>query len=236
MDPNRFDRLTQALTATLSRRGVGRALAGLPFGGPLALRGLAGAERVDAKKKTAKKCRGCCLANGNPCKKKGRTCKTGNCLNAPFTIVANWTVTADHDTYLFVPPENDTTGPSPHINYSCNEGNSTCEGEYPFACVDGDVQSSGDEETTIYTLLKGTYEYWIDLYQVTLAGELTIILLGQNGRIVRQWQNPANPTADQKGWHVFDINGNTGSVNSIDDLIGDTMPAGAHNPNTYVCP
>jgi hypothetical protein len=57
----------------------------------------------------------------------------------------------------------------------------------------------------------------------------------KNGRIVRQFENPATGNSEE-GWHVFDIDGKTGAITSIDELIGGGVPEGAHDPSTEVCP
>jgi len=61
------------------------------------------------------------------------------------------------------------------------------------------------------------------------------VLKDNGGRVVRQWLNPANP-GSENGWHVFDIDGTTGLITSIDELIDDGVPQGAHDPATDVCP
>jgi hypothetical protein len=65
--------------------------------------------------------------------------------------------------------------------------------------------------------------------------DLTVTLRNANGRALRSWTSPENATADQRGWHVFNIQGSTGSIISFDDLINDDLPTGAHDPNTDVC-
>jgi hypothetical protein len=153
--------------------------------------------------------------------------------------VAAWTTTSDHDTYVFVPQ--DVTGPfveSPYIDFDCNDSDDACEEEYPFVCVDEDEQDAGDEIATFYALLQGTYEYWIELDDPTPAGEVTVNLVNSAGNVIRSWSSPEVPNnPNQVGWHVFDIDGSTGIVTSVDvvDLSGD-MPNVAHSPNTDVCP
>jgi hypothetical protein len=157
-------------------------------------------------------------------------------MNAPFTIEAIWTEsTADHDTVLFVPQENEATGPFPFIHHGCNPDDG-CAATYPFACVSRDAQGPGNEITTVHELLPGTYEYWIELYTTTPASELTIVLKDSGGRVMRRWQNPANPVNKQVGWHVFDVDGRHGRVTAIDELIDEALERGAHDPNTNVCP
>jgi hypothetical protein len=47
---------------------------------------------------------------------------------------------------------------------------------------------------------------------------------------------PRKPGEEQAVWRVFDIDGRTGRVTSIDELIADRTPQTAHDPDTYVCP
>ena len=61
-------------------------------------------------------------------------------------------------------------------------------------------------------------------------------LRAKNGRVVRSWVSPANPsTTDQIGWHVFDFDGKTGSVRSINQVINNSVPQ-VHELHTDVCP
>jgi hypothetical protein len=249
MDPHRFDMVTRSLRDVASRRVVVRALTGAGLGLWSARLTTAAPKRQAMRKRKSgatpkstgnakpKPKKGLCKRDGSKCRIPGQGCKKRFCLDAPFTIEAKWTQTADHDTYLFVPAENETTGPSPYIYFPCRADNSDCEEAYPFACVSGDVTVSGAEITTIHQVLPGTYEYWIELAPTTLAGELTIVLKDDGGRVVRKWTNPANPSQMvQFGWHVFDVDGATGRVTSIDNLADAALPNGAHDPATDVCP
>lgn len=200
-----------------------------------ALLGLTRFEGGAAKKKGKGK-KKLCRPNGTRCGKPGKSCKKAFCLNGPFTIEANQNgASSPHDAYLFVPPENASTGPAPYLNFACNPGNSNGETAYPFADIDQELPDAGDGVTTIYKLLPGRYEYWIQLKDNTAAGALTIVLRDNGGRVVRQWQNPANSSGNQQAWHVFDIDGKQGTVASIDDQVDANLPSGVHNPYTFVC-
>jgi hypothetical protein len=235
MDQHRLPPLTRSLTSIPSRRDVLHALAAA--GLALGVARFPGS--AEAKKKRKRK-QALCRKDGSPCRKAGKTCKKGYCLSAPFTIEAKWTEsqTADHDTFLFVPPENATTGPTPYVTVGCNPTESNCETDvYPFVCVSQDARGPGDEVTTVRRLLDGTYEYWIGLDHLTLAGELTIVLRDSNGHVVRGWTNPANPsTQSGVSWHVFDIDGDDGRVTSIDEPIDGGPPQQVNEPSTEVCP
>ena len=228
-----FATLTRFLTDVPSRRSLlrGLAAAGVGWGvGHLP-------DTVEAKKKRRKKRRRkhqntgpLCTRNGGACAKLGKKCQSSFCLRAPFTISAIWQGDANHDTWLLVPPKDGATGPLPQIDYDCNESNSPCRTQYPFACVSNDESGPGDEITTIYERLPGTYAYWLALDPAP-AGELTVVLTARDGRVVRQWSSPAIASRLEGSWHVFDIDGETGRVTSVDAPLG-PFP----EPHTNVCP
>jgi hypothetical protein len=228
VNEHRIAVVTQSLTSVPSRRHVLRGLAGAVLG--LSVARLPEMARAKMRKK------GLCRQDGSPCKKPGTQCKKRYCLSAPFTIVAAWTEERDHDTYVFVPPQNAATGPAPYLDFLCNPEPTTCEEAYPFACVDGDEFESGDEVTTIHRLLSGRYEYWLDLYDPSPAGAATVTIKAGNGRIVRQWTSPDTTEFDSSAWHVFDVDGRHGRVADIDELAEGPMPDAAHDPFTTVCP
>ena len=238
MEPstNRFEAAPGAVSGFQSRRLLLRRLvgSGLGFWG-VRLTAPAGARRRSKRKKNAGK-GARCTRNGARCTRRGAACRERNCLRAPFTIEANWTESASaHDTFLFVPPRDGAIGPAPYISYACNQTNSACEEAYPFACVSQDAEGPGNEVTTVYRLLRGRYEYWIEIYESTPAAELTVVLNGSGGQVLREWTNPANVMDGDVGWHVFDVDAE-GRVTSIDELIDVNLPRGAHNPSTNVCP
>lgn len=138
-------------------------------------------------------------------------------------------------------PENAATGPAPQVYSSYNPGNSRCEEIYPFACVDKDEHEIGAEVTTIYRLLAGTYEYWIELDSQPDVpdGEMAVVLKNRSGRVVRQWARRADPAVNKLGWHVFDVDGRDGRVTTVDAVLTQAplyLPKGAHDPYTLVCP
>jgi hypothetical protein len=232
-----FVALTRALSGMPSRRHLlrGLAAAGLGLGvGQSGDDAAVGKKRNHKNKKRRKKNRPptgpLCTGRGEPCTDPGPDCRESFCLRAPFTIAATWQSQANHDTWLIVPPKDETTGPSPQIDYDCNQTNSPCAAQYPFACVSNDDQGPGNEITTIYQRLPGRYEYWISSDPAP-AGELTITLTDRDGRMVRTWSNPAITSAFINDWHVFDLDGATGRVTSVDAPPG-TFPV----PHTNVCP
>jgi hypothetical protein len=224
---SRLDLLTRRLDALFGRRAIVR-------GAALVAASISGVTGDDAVAKVRRRCR----RNGARCQKKSKQCQARFCLRAPVGIKAGWTnANGDHDSFLFVPRHGNSTDDSPYIHYNCTPGNSDCETEYPFACVSQDAYGPGDEITTIHQFLPGTYEYWIELDSATPAGEVTVFVRDADaGKLVRSWTSPANLTLGQRGWHVFDIDGATRSLTSIDQLIANKLPEGAHDPVTWVCP
>ena len=175
-----------------------------------------------------------CTPTGGKCHKKSQKCRSSNCLRAPFTVTAHWTnPDTDHDTLLFVPPEHADDPPESRvIPYGCPEATTRCEEAYPFACISEDARGPGDEITTFYKLLPGAYQYWVELGGESPRGDLTVVLRNRDGKLVRSWPSPANPSSvNEIGWHVFDINGATGSVKSVN-----TLPANGIPDYTIVCP
>ena len=229
---NHMAAVTRSLTHVPSRRALLRGLTGACLG--LAVSRLP--DSAEAKKRRTKRRRKnkdagpLCARNGEGCETHGDNCQARYCLKAPFTIEALRENGATHGTYLFVPPETGATGPSPYTHYYCGQDASACDERYPFACVNQDAQAPGNEIATIYELLPGIYEYWIDLINPATAGDLVIVLKDNGGRVVRQWPNPANTTARSLGWRVFDVDGD-GRVTSIDATL-----SGFYEPSTDVCP
>jgi hypothetical protein len=244
IDSHRFDQLARHLasvSASTPRRTLLRSAAtlGAALSGSALWSHAADARKRNKKKNKRKKKKGLCRTNGSTCTRKSKKCQAQNCLNTPFTIEAVWTnVNSDHDTFVFVPNEAGESFPSPAIDFGCNPEESACELDiYPFICVSQDARGPGDEVTTVRQLIPGTYEYWIELDDLSPAGDLTVTLRNANGRILRTWTSPENPNVNtQVGWHVFDINGQTKLITSIDQVIDDGLPDGAHDPNTDVCP
>ena len=215
MDDNRFDGLTRFLGGGATRRGAVALLAGVA-GATLA----AG----EAKKKKKKKpCKDCCLENGNACTT-GAACKSANCLKTPFTVQAKWGSTKKHFSWVLLP--HFAGQDLPYIDSDCNPGNSSCEDDrYPFICVDKTIAGPagagpGDEVATVRKLVADTYQYWVQLDPSSASGDVTVTLRRSNGGIVRSWSSPANAsTSEIAEWHVFDIDGKTGSIALIDRLM-----------------
>lgn len=203
-------------------------------GGLSALIGLGLSESGTAKKRKKKKPKNLCRPDGASCRKKGKQCQNRFCLQAPFTIEATWTSAFSHDAYLTVPKENASTRPGPYLNFACNEGNSNCEAKYPFACISEEQTAPGDGVTTVYKLLPGAYEYWVQIHADTERELVTIVLRDKGGRVVREWTNP-DVSGSERGWHVFDIDGQRGSFRSIDELADQSLPKAAVDPFTFVC-
>jgi hypothetical protein len=234
MDAARFDRLTRLATAVGTRRGLLTAatLAGLAG----AFRSQSGPDAAGAARK--RRCNNCCRRNGSACKRRSPTCKRRFCLRAPVTIEAIWTKPdTDHESYLFVPNEEGASLASPYIHDNCNPDNSDCEEDlYPFACVSQDADGPPGEITTIRTLLPGTYEFWMEVYTDSPPDDLRVRLRDRTGRVVRAWTGPETGSFDELNWHVFDFDGSTGRVTSVNQSLSESfLPLAAHDPATFVC-
>ena len=240
MDQHRFDTLARSLSGLPSRRHLLRGLAGAGVGlGAARLPAVTAAKGKRKDRDTGngkpKRRNGLCKKDGSPCRRPGKDCQKRFCLDAPFTVEASWTAGDAPYTYLFVPPRDGTTGPSPYIDYSCTQENYACEEAYPFACVKEPGTDGTAETTTIYELVPGSYEYWIELFDNPAAG-VTVTLRNRNGRVVRRWTSLTKTSTAQQGWHVFDFDGD-GRVTSIDALATpEPLPEAAHDPQTEVCP
>jgi hypothetical protein len=241
MDTTRMDRLIRTLaTTTMTRRR--HALQGSAWLGTGVAGAILGTDRVEAKRKSKRKSKPLCRANGSGCKNKGPACRAGNCLDSPLTIEAQWTgPNALYATYVFVPKETRNAAPGPFIsstsNIACTPAATDCEDNvYPFACIDQADPGSGPAVTTIRKLLKGKYEYWIYVINNSPAGALTTTLRNAQNQVVRAWSSPVNPNGFYLSWHVFDLDGAEGSVKSVNTTNQNGMPGGAHFPNINVCP
>jgi hypothetical protein len=236
MKPTRFDALAGSLASPTSRRALVRRAASL---GVVVLGRMALLDPVQARKRkrSGQNPGDLCASNGSQCKKKSKKCKAGNCLHTPFTIEARWSNPAsDHDTYVFMPNVPGASVLFPFFSYTCNSDDAGAGGLEPFAFVDRDAEGPGDEITTVAFLLDGKYEYWIELAELAPARDLTVTLRTATGRGIRSWNSPANPSPYERGWHVFDIQGERKSITSVDRLIADPLPFGAHAVATRVCP
>jgi hypothetical protein len=232
MDQHRVAIVVRLLSAVPSRRDLLRGLAGTGLGWGAAWLAAGGEAKRKGKPKPS-----LCKRDGTRCRREGNGCKAKFCLTAPFTIEARWAIDNDHDTFLYLPPQNASTGPAPYINHYCNSTETTCPNRdtYPFACLNQDERFDGSEITMISKLLEGRYEYWFELQEHTAAGDVTVLLRDRDGRLVRKWSSPFNPSHEDESWHVFDIDGKHGSVTAIDKLI-DGEGYDVHGPSTDVCP
>lgn len=128
--------------------------------------------------------------------------------------------------------------PAPYIKDTCNPTNSDCEDDvYPFACVSQDADEPPEEVTTIRRLLPGPYAYWMEACTDAPPGDLQVTPRDKNGRKLRTWTGPTTGSIDAVTWHVFDLDGSTGRVSSVDELGNlSFLPNAAHDPATFVCP
>jgi hypothetical protein len=235
MDTMRLSRLARSLATVTRRRTLlqrGTWLGASMAGGVLMTDGAA------AKRKRKPRC----TANGTRCTQQSAACTTSNCLSGSFSVEAQWTgPNALYGVYLFVPKKKGTKDEGPFISnlstIDCTPAESNCEADlYPFTCIFQDDQGSGPAETIVRTQLKGKYEYWIYVIDNAAAGAVTVTLRNAQDRVVRTWSSPANPNNFNLSWHVFDLDGKAGSVESVETTNLNGMPGGAHSPNINVCP
>ena len=197
---------------------------------------LAGADAARGKKKgTGRK--NLCRRDGRRCKKASERCKRRFCLQTPFTIEARWaSASQDHDAILYVPHQPGTSVPFPYIDYACLAGDTNTGTLYPFAFSSGDAQGPGDEVVTVQRLLAGRYEFWGRIHGPAQPGDLKVILRNRDGKVVRSWDSPPNPSgAVLLDWHVVDIDGATRSATAVGDAITGLFST-VRADSTYVCP
>lgn len=220
MDERRFDSLVKTLRTRRSAIGL--------VAGFAALLGM-GHDQAAA--------RNLCRKNGTSCKQENRRCQSKFCLKTPFTIEARWTSgSQDHDAILFVPNASGNSDPFPYIDYACLAGDTNDGTLYPFAFSSGDAQGPGDEVFTIRRLIAGKYEVWGRIHGPAASGDLTVRLRNANGKVLRAWSSPPNPSGSTLlDWHVFDIKGGSYSVNGSGETVTGLFST-IRADSTYVCP
>ena len=178
-----------------------------------------------------------CRKNGTRCKKESRRCKSKFCLKTPFTIEARWNSSSqDHDAILFVPNSPGNSDEFPFIDYACLAGDTNDGQLYPFAFSSGDAQGPGDEVFTVRRLLADKYEFWARIHGPAAFGDLTVSLRNANGKVLRAWSSPPNPSGSTLlDWHVFDIKGASHSVTGSDETVTGLFST-VRADSTYVCP
>jgi hypothetical protein len=213
---------------------------GLAASGVLAaiLGGVPGTLVAAKHKKPKKPGKALCRPNGAPCSHKKGTCSRGNCLQDGFTAEATFSGDFIYEAYLFVPPlpGSGATGTfisSAYGDMPCTADASDCEDNvYPFACTSQDEQYFGPIGTSVRQYLKGTYQYWVYVVNSSAAGAVAVTLRNTSNGVVRTWSSPANPNDYYIGWHVFDVDGSTGAVTSVDRAPTFGLPP----LTTDVCP
>lgn len=130
-------------------------------------------------------------------------------------IVLTWGADPeDLDSHLKTPS---IEGSSYHIYYG-NRGSLTSA---PYAQLDQDVTNSfGPETITIADLFNGTYRYFVHRF----SGSGTIASSGAEVRVYDEngLKQSVTPPSSGSGdyWHVFNINGDDGSLNLINEIGG----------------
>jgi hypothetical protein len=220
MDAHRFDGFVKILSTRRSILGL--------VAGCAALLGV-GHELAVAKN--------LCRKNGTRCKEESRRCQSKFCLKTPFRIEARWdSGSQDHDAVLFVPNAPGNSDPFPFIVYDCSAADTNDGALYPFAFSSGDAQGPGDEVFTVRRLIGGKYEFWARIHGPAASGDLKVILRNANGKVVRAWSSPPNPSASPLlDWHVFSIKGGSHSVSGAGETVTGLFST-VRPDTTDICP
>lgn len=145
-------------------------------------------------------------------------------------LVLNWGAEPeDLDSYLKTP---EIEG----IEYTVYYSDSGNELSPPYATLDNDdTDGYGPETITVFNLIAGTYDYWVDNYSgyPDIAGCGAVVnIYDETGRI-NSITVPENGTGDY--WHVCQINGATGEI-TIVNTISEYEPEGFKNLERPVKP
>lgn len=121
-------------------------------------------------------------------------------------IILTWPTNTDTDSFLRIPNIDNL------ISYY-NRGSLDAE---PFANLDTDSYGFGPETITISQLKAGTYEYWVEIVDSPSFAGAQVKVFDSNG-LVAEFGGPTDE-GPILPWHVFDIDGATGSITSVDAL------------------
>jgi hypothetical protein len=138
-----------------------------------------------------------------------------------FRIVLSWgDKPEDLDSHLWLPE------PEAFEVYFANDGDlNAC----PFAGLDVDDTSSfGPETITIAQRFDGMYRYAIHNWSAEVNGEpdpirqsdAQVQVFGQSGLVASY----SVPTSGNFWWHVFDMNGQTGAITTVNTIGDDPRP------------
>ncbi|MGB3544434.1 carboxypeptidase regulatory-like domain-containing protein [Rubrivirga sp.] len=130
-------------------------------------------------------------------------------------IVLTWDTDRDIDTYVRIP--SDGASAARYINYQEKGGADI----FPFATLDvDDTDGLGPETVTIGSQLGGVYGYVVhDFSGDRSLADATVQVYNASG-LVAEFAGPAEPT---DYWHVFNLYGDVGAVEPVDQPI-DTLP------------
>ncbi len=134
-------------------------------------------------------------------------------------IVLNWgSSPSDLDSYLKTPAMDGT-------EYTVYYGSKGSADSAPYATLDHDEQSGyGPETITIYQRADGTYKYYVHKYSSTgdLVTSNAVVQVYTNDGLVTSVNIPSTGTGAY--WNVLTIDGNTGSVTVVNQIL-DSAPA-----------
>jgi uncharacterized protein YfaP (DUF2135 family) len=131
-------------------------------------------------------------------------------------FVLSWgSAPQDLDAHLLTPS---ISGTVYHIFWN-NAGSADAP---PYASLDVDeTEGYGPETITIHDLQAGTYHYWVHRFSddAELAGSEAVVEVYGSGGLLSSYTAPSTGTDEY--WHVFDINGSNGSVQSVNQLVAE---------------
>jgi hypothetical protein len=148
-----------------------------------------------------------------------------------FRIVLSWgDKPEDLDSHLWLPES------EAFEVYFANEGHlNAC----PFAQLDvDDITSFGPETVTIAQRFDGTYRYAVHNFSADFGGDpdpirqsgAQVQVFGQSG-LVASYSVPTS--GDGFWWHVFDMDGQTGAITTVNTIGDDPRPYAESTDN---CP
>ncbi len=113
-------------------------------------------------------------------------------------------------------------GNDSHHVYYANRGRLSVA---PYCSLDvDDVNGYGPEHTSLSQLSAGTYAYAVHRYSSgALQTSQAVVEVYRQGSLIRTFTVPTSPSGTTLSWwHVFNIDGSTGNVQSVNRL--DSLP------------
>jgi uncharacterized repeat protein (TIGR01451 family) len=139
-----------------------------------------------------------------------------------YRVVLTWgTDPTDLDAHLWLPSDTPY-----HILYNRKGTTDGC----PNAQLDvDDTNGEGPETTTIVDPFAGSYRFGVHKFggSATLAASGATVQLYKGDELLQTFSVPTTGGAGDNWWHVFDLDAQTGTVTTVDQLmVGDAGSAG----------